>query len=48
MEKRVKLTMAFAEDPRLAPLKEGVVRPEHVDLEFEMIGANYLFLRNLS
>jgi 4,5-dihydroxyphthalate decarboxylase len=30
------------------PLKEGVVQPEHIELEFETIDASNLFVRNLS
>jgi 4,5-dihydroxyphthalate decarboxylase len=47
-KKKIKLTVAFSENPRLLPLKEGIVQPEHIELEFETIGANHLFLRNLS
>ena len=47
MRKKIKLTLAFWDNPRMLPLKEGIVRPEHIELEFESIGANYLFLRNL-
>jgi 4,5-dihydroxyphthalate decarboxylase len=47
-KKKIRLTVAFWDNPRILPLKEGIVRPEHIELEFESIGANYLFLRNLS
>ena len=46
--KKLKLTVAFSENPRLLPLVEGIVRPEHIDLEFETIGPSDLFFRNLS
>ena len=46
--KKLKLTVAFSENPRLLPLKEGIVRPEHIELEFETIGPSDLFFRNLS
>ncbi len=47
-KKKLKLTVAFSENPRLTPLKEGVVQPEHIELEFETISPNNLFFRNLS
>jgi len=46
--KKIKLTVAFSDNPRMQPLKEGAVRPEHIELEFARISPNYLFLRNLS
>jgi len=45
--KKLKLTVAFAENPRVLPLKEGIVEPEHIELQFETISANNLFYRNL-
>ncbi len=47
-KKKLKLSIAFSENPRLLPLKEGVVQPEHIELEFETIDPSHLFLRNLS
>ena len=47
-KKKLKLTVAFSENPRVLPLKEGIVQPEHVELVFETIGATSLFFRNLS
>jgi 4,5-dihydroxyphthalate decarboxylase len=46
--KKIKLTVAFSDNPRVQPLKEGAVQPEHIELEFAHISPNYLFLRNLS
>ncbi len=47
-KKKIKLTVAFSDNPRVQPLKEGSVQPEHIALEFERISPNYLFLQNLS
>jgi 4,5-dihydroxyphthalate decarboxylase len=47
-KKKLKLTVAFSENPRLLPLKEGIVQPEHIELEFETMRPNEIFLRNLS
>jgi 4,5-dihydroxyphthalate decarboxylase len=47
-KKKIKLTVAFSDNPRVQPLKEGLVQPEHIALEFERISPNYLFLQNLS
>ncbi|MGA2108977.1 MAG: hypothetical protein ABSH25_15190 [Syntrophorhabdales bacterium] len=47
-KKKIKLTVAFSDNPRVQPLKEGLVQPEHIELEFERISPNYLFLQNLS
>ncbi len=47
-KKKLKLSIAFSENPRLLPLKEGVVKPEHIELEFETIDPSNLFFRNLS
>ena len=46
--KKLKLKVAFSENPRVLPLKEGVVSPEHIELEFETISPDKLFWRNLS
>ena len=46
--KKLKLKVAFSENPRVLPLKEGVVSPEHIELEFETISPEKLFWRNLS
>ena len=47
-KKKIKLIVAFSDNPRVRPLKEGLVQPEHIELEFERISPNYLFLQNLS
>jgi 4,5-dihydroxyphthalate decarboxylase len=44
----LKLTMAFSDNPRVKPLKDGAVRPENIDLEVVTIPPNMLFYRNLS
>lgn len=44
----LKLKMAFSDNPRVQPLKDGVVRPENIDLEVVTIPPNMLFYRNLA
>lgn len=44
----LKLKMAFSDNPRVQPLKDGTVRPENIDLEVVTIPPNMLFHRNLS
>lgn len=43
----LRLTCAFSPNPRIQPLKEGVVRCQNIDLEFVTVGAGELFYRNL-
>ena len=40
----LKLTMAFSDNPRIQPLKDGTVRPENIDLEVVTIRLQYAFL----
>ena len=47
-KKKLKLTVAFSENARLLPLEEGMIQPEHIELEFETIASDNLFFRNLS
>jgi 4,5-dihydroxyphthalate decarboxylase len=45
----LKLTMAFSDNPRIRPLRDGIVRPENIDLEVVMVhNASMLFYRNLA
>ena len=45
----LKLTIAFSDNPRIQPLKDGTVRPENIDLEVVTFSnaASMLFYRNL-
>ncbi|HVH73997.1 MAG TPA: hypothetical protein VM755_03690 [Stellaceae bacterium] len=43
----LKLTMAFSDNPRVEPLKEGAVKPQGIELECVTIEPGTLFLRNL-
>jgi 4,5-dihydroxyphthalate decarboxylase len=43
----LKLTLAFSDNPRLDPLKDGTVRPQNIELEFVTLEPGTLFLRNL-
>lgn len=43
----LKLKMAFSNNPRVQPLKDGTVKPENIDLEIVTIPPNLLFYRNL-
>jgi 4,5-dihydroxyphthalate decarboxylase len=38
--------MAFTDNPRVQPLKDGTVKPENIDLEFVTVDAGALFYRN--
>ena len=42
------MTMAFGDNPRVAPLKDGTVKPEGIDLEIVTIHGGMLFYRNLA
>ena len=44
----LKLKMAFSENPRLQPLKDGTVRSEKIDLEVVTIPSQVIFYRNLA
>ena len=44
----LKLKVAFSDNPRVQPLKDGKVRPENIDLEVVTIPPNILFYQNLA
>ena len=44
----LKLTVGFSDNSRVQPLKDDVVRPENIDLEFVNLDPNALFHRNLA
>jgi 4,5-dihydroxyphthalate decarboxylase len=43
----LRLTMAFSDNPRVQPLKDGTVRPQNIDLECITLEPSALFHRNL-
>src|SRR5207244_12886958 len=43
----IRLTMAFSDNPRVQPLKEGAVKPQGIDLDCVTLDPSELFLRNL-
>ena len=43
----IRLTMAFSDNPRVLPLKDGAVRPQNIELECVTLDPSTLFLRNL-
>lgn len=43
----LRLTIAFTNNPRVQPLKDGTVKPENIDLDFVTLDASELFFRNL-
>src|SRR5512147_861375 len=45
---KLKLKVIFSDNPRLLPLIQGIVKPEHIELEFENLSASKLFFRNLA
>ena len=44
----VHITMAFSDNPRVQPLRDGTVKPESIDLEMLTIPPSDLFYRNLA
>jgi 4,5-dihydroxyphthalate decarboxylase len=46
-KRRLKLTMAFSDNPRVRPLGEGAVRPQNIDLEVVTVNPSKIFYRNL-
>ena len=44
----VHITMAFSDNPRVQPLRDGTVKPEGIDLEMLTIPPSDLFYRNLA
>ncbi len=47
-KKKIKLRMAFSDNPRVDPIREGAVRPENIDLEIMTVNPSKLFFQNLS
>ena len=43
----LRLTMAFYDNPRVQPLKDGTVKPQNIDLECITLDPSALFQRNL-
>src|SRR6266566_3602223 len=43
----LRLTMAFSDNPRVQPLKDGTVKPQNIDLECLTLDPSRLFQRNL-
>jgi 4,5-dihydroxyphthalate decarboxylase len=43
----LRLTIAFSDNPRLDPLKDGTVKPQNIELEFVTLEPSTLFMRNL-
>jgi 4,5-dihydroxyphthalate decarboxylase len=44
----LRLTIAFSDNPRLDPLKDGTVKPQSIELEFVTVEPGNLFYRNLA
>jgi 4,5-dihydroxyphthalate decarboxylase len=43
----LRLTMAFSDNPRVQPLKDGAVKPQNIELECITLDPSTLFYRNL-
>jgi 4,5-dihydroxyphthalate decarboxylase len=43
----LRLTVAFSDNPRVQPLKDGTVRPQNIELDFITLDPSTLFYRNL-
>ena len=43
----LRITIAFSDNPRLDPLKDGAVKPQGIDLDFVTVEPRTLFYRNL-
>src|SRR2546428_7642605 len=43
----LRLTMAFSDNPRVQPLKDGTVKPQNIELECITLDPSALFQRNL-
>jgi 4,5-dihydroxyphthalate decarboxylase len=43
----LRLTLAFSDNPRLDPLRDGTVKPQNLELEFVTLEPGTLFMRNL-
>jgi 4,5-dihydroxyphthalate decarboxylase len=44
----LRLTIAFPDNPRLDPLKDGTVKPQNIELQFVTVEPGNLFYRNLA
>jgi 4,5-dihydroxyphthalate decarboxylase len=44
----LRLTMAFSDNPRVVPLKEGAVKPQGIELDCVTVEPGQLFYRNLA
>ena len=44
----LRLTMAFSDNPRVQPLRDGTVKPANIDLEMLTVPPSDLFYRNLA
>ena len=44
----LRLTMAFCDNPRVQPLKDGVVKPQNIELGCITLDPSALFQRNLA
>ncbi len=44
----LRLTMAFTNNPRIQPLRDGTVKPQNIELDILNIDAGTLFFRNLT
>ena len=44
----LKMTLAFSDNPRIDPLKDGTIKPDNIDLEFVTTDTNTLFYRTLA
>ena len=44
----LRITMAFSDNPRVQPLRDGTVKPENIDLEMLTVPPSDLFYRNLA
>jgi 4,5-dihydroxyphthalate decarboxylase len=43
----LRLTIAFSDNPRVQPLKDGTVKPQNIELDFITLDPSTLFYRNL-
>jgi 4,5-dihydroxyphthalate decarboxylase len=43
----LRLTVAFSDNPRVQPLKDGTVKPQNIELDFITLDPSTLFYRNL-
>src|SRR6266567_1453124 len=43
----LRLTMAFSDNPRVQPLKDGTVKPQNIELDWITLDPSTLFQRNL-